>query len=535
MSVAIPSSVLAAGWIPFVVVIVLILLFSFIYIKYYTSKHDSEWSTTISAVIALSITLMTTALIPVDVFLVSFMKDSDGAFKEWAKNNETRASIEQSVLIGYYTLYGLITFCMFLLLPFMYFFYEEREEEATCKSRCCGALKYSVVFLILIFVLLLIGALVHTKQIPSKNVNSTDWEKLEALFDMESNWVENSLSLVISILSLMGMLALFSYTAYGMAVLPINLIRGSRNVRTEKLDVQSRRNETKDRIQTIRNKYSGGRNMSRRDASRLSDLEESEALMERQERHLEARDTCCQKCWIIFRPFAIVFGILLILVAILVFLSLLLTNIDKTMNSLGPKLGYALPKSTLPNPVDIVLVFCQKVFPLDYILFAALVVYLVISSMAGIRHIGIWFFCLRMYKIRPRRTRPQGILMMCMILMFVQLGINIILYELTPQYSSYGSQHFHVNGTNTTAATTEKCSTNQSEDNCMITRMALLLTRFFYKMWFFGAAYYWGTWAFLLFILIGFVVAICKKAKSVIDGEVESDDFDDSDEELIKG
>jgi hypothetical protein len=31
------------------------------------------------------------------------------------------------------------------------------------------------------------------------------------------------------------------------------------------------------------------------------------------------------------------------------------------------------------------------------------------------------------------------------------------------------------------------------------------------------------------------VVAICKKAKSVIDGEVESDDFDDSDEELIKG
>ena len=36
-------------------------------------------------------------------------------------------------------------------------------------------------------------------------------------------------------------------------------------------------------------------------------------------------------------------------------------SIDKTMNSLGPKLGYALPKATLPNPVDIVLVFCQKV------------------------------------------------------------------------------------------------------------------------------------------------------------------------------
>ncbi|KAL4237090.1 putative lysosomal cobalamin transporter [Mactra antiquata] len=530
---AIPGSVLAAGWIPFVVVIVLILIFSSIYIKYFMTRRESEWSTTLTAISALSITLMTTALIPVDVFLVSFMKNSDGTFKDWAMDNATRSSIEQSVLVGYYTMYGLITFLMFLLLPFMYFFYEEREEDATCSQRCCGALKYSIVTLILVSVLLLIGALVHTKKVPEKS-NSTEWEKLEALFDMESNWVENSLSFIISILSLVGMLSLLTYTAYGMASLPIDLIRGSRNVKKERLEVQNRKSETRDKIASIRHKYSGRRNMSNRDAARISDLEESEALMERQERHLVARDTCCQKCLIIFRPFAIVFGILLILLAILVFLSLLLTNIDKTMHSLGPKLGYALPKPTLPNPVDIVLVFSQQVFPLDYILFAALVVYLVLSSMAGIRKIGIWFFCLRMYKIRPHRTRPQGILMMCMILMFIQLGINIILYELTPQYSSYGSQHFIEHQTGNTTSV-EKCSTKQGEDECMITRMSLLLTRFFYKMWFFGAAYYWCTWAFLLFILIGFLVAICKRADSSIDGEVDIDDIVDSDEELISG
>lgn len=49
-----------------------------------------------------------------------------------------------------------------------------------------------------------------------------------------------------------------------------------------------------------------------------------------------------------------------------------------------------------------------------------------------------------MYKIRPRRTRPQGILMMCMIMMFLTLAINIIIYELTPQYSSFGSQRYVV-------------------------------------------------------------------------------------------
>lgn len=37
-------------------------------------------------------------------------------------------------------------------------------------------------------------------------------------------------------------------------------------------------------------------------------------------------------------------------------------SIDKTLaNGLGPKTGYILKKATLPNPVDIVLVYCQQV------------------------------------------------------------------------------------------------------------------------------------------------------------------------------
>lgn len=37
------------------------------------------------------------------------------------------------------------------------------------------------------------------------------------------------------------------------------------------------------------------------------------------------------------------------------------SSIDKAIHSLGYKSGYALPQRNLPNPVDIVLVFCQKV------------------------------------------------------------------------------------------------------------------------------------------------------------------------------
>lgn len=31
-----------------------------------------------------------------------------------------------------------------------------------------------------------------------------------------------------------------------------------------------------------------------------------------------------------------------------------------------------------------------------------------------------------------------------------------------------------------------------------MTRAAVFLNRFFYKVWFFGACYYWGTWVFLV-------------------------------------
>lgn len=40
---------------------------------------------------------------------------------------------------------------------------------------------------------------------------------------------------------------------------------------------------------------------------------------------------------------------------------------------------------------------------------------------------------------------------------------------------------------------------------------------------------------FLGFILIGFIISVIKKRRSAIEGEVDADDFDDSDEELLTG
>ncbi|KAG8540818.1 hypothetical protein GDO81_018491, partial [Engystomops pustulosus] len=82
-----------------------IVAFCWVYIRKYQSCQESEAVSTITAIFSLAIALIATALLPVDIFLVSFMKNENGTFKDWAENNATRAQIENTVLIGYYSKY----------------------------------------------------------------------------------------------------------------------------------------------------------------------------------------------------------------------------------------------------------------------------------------------------------------------------------------------------------------------------------------------------------------------------------------------
>ena len=68
-----------------------------------------------------------------------------------------------------------------------------------------------------------------------------------------------------------------------------------------------------------------------------------------------------------------IFGVLFSMFGFLIFLSLLLTNVDKAINSGGIFTGFTLQNSTLPNPVDLLLVCAQQIFPMDYILYTLMV------------------------------------------------------------------------------------------------------------------------------------------------------------------
>ncbi|XP_030411539.1 probable lysosomal cobalamin transporter isoform X3 [Gopherus evgoodei] len=475
------SSELLTGWCLFGLSLLAILAFCWVYVRKYQSRRESEVVSTITAIFALAIALITSALLPVDIFLVSYMKNQNGTFKEWADANVKR-QIEDTVLYGYYTLYSIVLFSVFLWIPFVYFYYEEKDEDDTSScSQFQAALKYTLGFLMVCTVLLLIGAFVPL-DVPQKR-NSTEWEKVKFLFEeLGSSHGLAALSFSISSLTLIGMVAAVTYTAYGMSALPLNLIKGTRSPTYERLENTEDIEEVEQRILRIKSKQcKDGRPLPTRDRRNLQQLEERLRILRRRERHLEFIE---KSCWTKFR-------------------------------------GAMRP---------------LQVFPLDYILITTIIMYFIFTSMAGIRNMGIWFFWIRLYKIRRGKTRPQALLFLCMILLLIVLHTSYMIYSLAPQYVMYGSQKYLVQHNmtlvdgqpgNVTTYVPKVCDADAPKDQCTITRTYLFL----HKFWFFSAAYYFGNWAFIAVFLIGLIVSCCKGKKSVIEGEVDEDDSDISDDE----
>lgn len=521
---------LVIGWSIFGVVLLAILAFCWIYIRKYQSCQESEAVSTITAIFSLAIALITSALLPVDIFLVSFMKNDNGTFKDWAENNATRAQIENTILIGYYTFYSIILFCVFLWIPFVYFYYEEKDEDSTHCSQIKTALKYTFGFMLVCACLLLVGAFAPLDIPSGKNIS--EFDKIKILFqELGSGYGLDALSFSISSLTLIGMLAAITYTAYGMSALPLNLIKGSRNIHYERLENTEDIEEVNLEIERLRSKCRDGRPLSSNDRKKLYKLQEKIRTLQRKERHLESREMSgWMKCCSIMRPFKIIWGLFLILVALLIIVSLFLSNLDKALHSAGIDTGFVVFGTNITNPLNILLPILQRVFPLDYILITVIIMYFFFTSMAGIRNMGIWFFWIRLYKIRRERTRPQALLFLCMILLLIVLHTSYMIYSLAPQYVMYGSQKYLVKGYgigNSTGVVLINCDANALDDQCTVTRTYLFL----HKFWFFSTIYYFGNWVFIGVFIIGLIVSCCKGKKSVIEGEVEDDDSDLSDDQ----
>lgn len=496
--------------------------------------------------------LATVLLLPVDIALVSSTSSSKlGTKKDWATPDRVESVLLQLKIV-YYTLYSLDALLCLIVIPFTYFWFEEgddlEEEGQTWKQRFWGAFKYTLIFVILVAILFIVGFFVPIARGDRKHMDLDYFKKLLA-----ENHGERALTFALGLLISLGTLLYVLYTASGFALMPISLIKSAPAISAPQLSETTasalEQNRERQRQLELRNQGREG-GISSKDQRELEALIREERTLVRRERlAAEAQGegkSFIVRAWTkicaVFRPLKLVGGALLLITAIIVWASMLITGIDKAKNSICKQhCGYILGSINVFQPINYIFVKSAKVFPVDYILMALLVLFFFSSSVVGIASIGIRFLWVRIFDIRKGHSTPQSMLMATVMLTLIMLAINYALAMIVaPQYAIYGPQTFCSNPANSYDPKPDctnhpefiKPCSELSEDIasrnvCTPSVVSTFLNRVTVNFPVFGALVFWAQFAFLAIFLIVFVTALFRTPRmdmSELDADAEADE-----------
>lgn len=547
-------------WVAYAVAVGLCLVAAVITTFTWQTPRERSAIVSIVAIISLTSLLATVLLLPVDIALVSATSSSSrGVKKDWA-TPERVDSILFTLKVVYYCLYSFDALLCLLVIPFSYFWYEEydeiefEEENRSWTSRFLAAAKYTTFFLALVVVLFLLGFFVPAAGDSSKDNWDLDYyKKLIA-----QNHGEKALTFALGLLVTLGTLLYVVYTGAGLALLPISLIKSAPSISAPQLseNTASQLDANRERQRQLEMRNTGRPDgMPRKDRRELDALIREEQTLVRRERLAaeaqgEGRSKLYQawlKLCALFRPIKMIGGILLLLVSILIWVSMLITGIDKAKNSVCKShCGYILGRIHVFQPINFIFVKAAKVFPIDYIIMALLILFLFSSSISGVATVGIRFLWVRIFQIRRGRTAPQALLIATVMLALIILAINYsVAMLMAPQYATYGTQTFcsaepHHKGDRPDCAghkdlivsCSEALKHASAKDVCTPSVMSTFLNRITITWPFFGIVDFWAQFAFLGLFLVVFITALVRTPKLNM-AEIDEDAEADEEESLL--
>jgi LMBR1 domain-containing protein 1 len=542
-------------WVAYGVAVAIVLLVAIITTLTWQTPHERSIAVSIVSIFSLSALLATVFLLPVDIALVSSTTSAHlGAKKDWATPSRVDG-ILQTLKIVYYTLYTLDALLCLIVIPFTYFWYEEydevEEEEGTrsAGARFWQAFKYTLGFVFLVVILFLIGFFVPAAgNSPGRHMDLDYFKRLLA-----ANNGEKALTFGVGLLITLGTLLYILYTGAGLALLPVSFIKSAPAISAPQLSATTasalERNRELQRQLEMRNagRMEGMSQKDRREMDAL--LREERTLVRRERLAAEARGDGRSKIYrawtkvqAVFRPLKLVGGIFLLLIAILVWVSMLITSIDKAANSICKQhCGYILGHLNVFQPINWIFVKSAKAFPVDYILMGLLVLFFFTSSITGLASIGIRFLWVRIFQIKKGRTAPQALLIATVLLALMILAINYaVAMVVAPQYAIYGTQTFCVNAPrlpgeqpdcrehrDMVRPCSEVFSEPAAKDVCTPTVMSTFLNRVTLNWPVFGAVDFWAQFFFLAVFLIVFLTSLFRTPRlnlSELDEEAEADE-----------
>ncbi|KAM0329406.1 hypothetical protein ACHAQA_004713 [Verticillium albo-atrum] len=540
-------------WVAYAAVVAFCLLIASITTFTWQAPRERSALVSIVAIVSLTSLLATVLLLPVDIALVSSTTSATlGVKKDWATEGRIH-NILQTLRIVYYSLYSFDALLCLLVIPFTYFFYEEYDEiedqEGTrpFAARLISALKYTAVFVALVLILFLVGFFVPA----AGNDSKAGWDLDYFQRLLAENNGQKALAFTLGLLVTLGTFLYSIYTAVGLALLPMSFIKSAPAISapalTESTATALEQNQERQRQLEMRN-------AGRQDGMPSKDRRELEALM-REERTLRRRERIAAEAsgegrskvyqfWLkvcaVFRPVKLLGGIVLLLIALFIWVSMLITGIDKAKNSVcKQRCGYILGHLNIFQPINWIFLKSARAFPVDYILMTLLVLFLFSSSITGIATVGIRFLWVRIFQIRKGRTAPQALLIATVMLALIILAINYsVAMLIAPQYAIYGTQTWcsAPHGKGEIPDCRERpdyvvsCAETLSKEArgvCTPSVMSEFLNRITITWPFFGAVDFWAQFAFLAVFLVVFVTGLFRTPKlnlSELDEDAEADE-----------
>lgn len=491
----------------------LLLMVYFIkFIVKYKHEYESNPLCTSAVVLCLMVVLVTTFILPIDVFLVSIIKENDGALKPWA-TAEILANIDTIMFTTYYVLYSIISILVFILVPFLYFLNGETETSSRA-----NALKYTLFFVLFTATLLVLGVIFHNKN-PTPN---TIFDKIAPLKDMTK--LEGAALMVLAVMMTAGFTNVVLYTASGLFSWPIGLILGTSSVSKRHEDIRDRSDLLRMRVDTLmeRSRTNG---LTDEEREQLVRAENELRQLDREEGGLSGYSSSwTYKLRLAIRPVQILVGLLICSLSLVLLATLIIVNIDRIMHGAGPKQGYVLLEQKIFNPLELIFTKLQDfvfVGPLPLLVITS---FLSVATVSGVRNLGLWLVLVRVYRVKVARTHPQALLYFCATIMLAAVSFNLLLYSMASRFISFGSQNFKPQGSNTT----RPCSLADHNDQCIFTRSSILIMQTISNVWIFGTIFYWLGWAFIVVATVSLIAYIIRgrrpAAHEII---VDEEDFEE--------
>lgn len=521
--------------------VLLVGIFSYLLVRYYNDPRDGSKLNTCVSTLAIAIGLFAICLIPIDIYIVSSSLDEMG----FPTDPDAVASAADGIKFLYYGMYGLMIAFAFLVMPFAYFFFEEDAEDITTGKRALGALKYTMGFVIIFGALLAIGLILKNP----KPDNLEDWQD-----QLANNFGagEAVMMFTIGCLSIFGLAGWVFYAGYGLAALPISLMRKAQPVATLNVsptelnrnpqDIVMELRKTQEMMKYLSSRYEdSGRAWTTSDKKRFNELKADEKRLLAQKSRMEggggasgdalgrltAATSCCGKIWNAFAPIRIIVGVSLLLISWLIVISMILSSVDRIANSTcGYSCGFALDEPNITNPIDELLKALSFAFPIDFIAFALFTVYFFFAIMHGLVQLGVRILIFKLYEVKKRATMPHAMLMGTWLVMFTVLVLNMQILTLSPTYASFGNQ-FYITAGNSTGNGTDiggvkmPCDLqNLGEDRCIITQVGEFINTANLQLPFFSIVLFFANLGFLLMFILSHLWVLCRKPK-----DTSADDY----------